>query len=35
MCDLGHIYREGLLPDSDPDPEKAREWYAKALAVFR
>ena len=30
----GHIYREGLLPDSDPDPEKAREWYAKALAVF-
>lgn len=34
MCDLGHIYREGLLPDSDPDPEKAREWYAKAVAVF-
>lgn len=35
MCDLGRIYREGLLPDSGPDPEKAREWYAKALAAFR
>ena len=35
MCDLGRIYREGLLPDSGPDPEKAQEWYAKALAAFR
>ena len=35
MCDLGRIYGQGLLPDSGPDPEKAREWYAKALAAFR
>lgn len=35
MCDLGRIYGQGLLPDSGPDPEKAREWYAKAMAVFR
>lgn len=35
MCDLGRIYRKGLLPDSGPDPEKAREWYEKALAAFR
>ncbi len=35
MCDLGRVYREGLLPGSGPDPEKAREWYAKALAAFR
>lgn len=35
MCDLGRIYGKGLLPDSGPDPEKAREWYAKALAAFR
>ena len=34
MCDLGRIYREGLLPDCGPDPEKARDWYAKALAAF-
>ena len=35
MCDLGRIYCEGLLPGSGPDPEKAREWYAKALAALR
>ena len=35
MCDLGRICREGLLPDSGPDPEKARDWYAKALEAFR
>lgn len=35
MCDLGRIYGQGLLPDSGPDPEKARGWYAKALAAFR
>ena len=35
MCDLGRIYREGLLPDCGPDPEKARDWYAKALAAFQ
>ena len=35
MCDLGRIYGQGLLPDSSPDPEKAREWYAKAKAAFR
>lgn len=35
MCDLGRIYGQGLLPDSGPDPEKAREWYAKAMAAFR
>lgn len=35
MCDLGRIYGQGLLPDSGPDLEKAREWYAKALAAFQ
>lgn len=35
MCDLGRIYGQGLLPDSSPDPKKAQEWYAKALAAFR
>lgn len=35
MCDLGRIYREGLVPDCGPAPEKARDWYAKALAAFR
>ena len=35
MCDLGRIYGQGLLPESSPDPEKAREWYAKAMAAFR
>lgn len=35
MCDLGRIYREGLLPDCGPDPEMERDWYAKALAAFR
>lgn len=35
MCDLGRIYGQGLLPDSGPEPEKAREWYAKAMAAFR
>lgn len=35
MCDLGRIYREGLLSDYGPAPEMARDWYAKALAAFQ
>ena len=35
MCDLGRIYREGLLPDCGPAPEMAWDWYAKALAAFQ
>ena len=32
MADLGRMYAEGL--GREPDPELAREWYAKALAAF-
>jgi len=32
MADLGRMYAEGL--GRTPDPELAREWYAKALAAF-
>ena len=32
MADLGRMYTEGL--GREPNPELAREWYAKALAAF-
>ena len=32
MTDLGRMYADGL--GREPDPALAREWYAKALAVF-
>ncbi len=32
MADLGRMYADGL--GREPDPELAREWYAKALDIF-